>query len=227
MTKIYLQIVVLLLVFSVEVNAQKGELKAGPIIQEERLYIRFIREIDNVFEFEMVNNTKDSLYLFDSYLFDKDKRIVGAYLDGRDMQRSKYLHRYDKKTRQCKLSFLPLIPYLGLTYTDRLILGGNKVAHAGQVVYSFSCIPPLSTFSVLICKDAIYQKTYVKEIYPKKPSFFKFNKDLYPICENIVIEFAVYKDIDLLTSINSYYFDGYNFSKQTLSYRIISVVVDL
>lgn len=231
MKNVYSLIEVLLFVFSIDAKAQIEDLKVDSTFQKDSLYVEFVGVINDEFVFEIVNNTKDSLYLFDSYLFDNEKRIISTY-DGRVIQSSKYLHRYDKKTRQCKLSFLPLLPYLTAKYSDRpLVVGENKVAYHGQVLYNFSLISPQSRLQIAICKEAIYQETYVKEIYPKKHSKFenriKFSKDLYPKCENIVAEFAVYKNVNLLTSHESFLYDEYNFNKQGLSYMILSIIVNL
>ena len=231
MKRIYLLVSILLFVFSIDAKAQIEVVMIDSAFQKDSLYVKFVGVINDEFVFEIVNNTKDSLYLFDSYLFDKDKRI-STYLDGKDMQRSKYLHRYDKKLQQCKLSFLPLLPYLNIKYyNDRLVIAGDKVVYSGQVLYSFSPIPPQSRLQTTICKDAIYQETYVKEIYPKKLSKFdrgiKFSKDLYPKCENIIIEFALYKNINLISSLDAYYFNEFECNEQSLSYSIITISVNL
>jgi len=193
--------------------------------------VQFIGEKDDNFEFELINNTQDTLYLFDSYLFDRDNRIIGTYLDGKEMQRSIYLHRFDKKTKQCKLSFLPLLPFLSVHYTNRLILGGNKLANKGQVLYHFRTIPPNSRNKIEISKSAFYTGDYVNEVYPQKISKFeqtiKFRKSKHNRCSNVVVEFALYKNIDLLMSEQAYYLDEYNFNEQALCYTVLSVSVDL
>jgi len=189
--------------------------------------VQFIGEKDDDFEFELINNTQDTLYLFDSYIVERDR----PYLDGKEMQRSIYLHRFDKKTKQCKLSFLPLLPFLSVHYTDRLILGGNKVANKGQVLYHFRAIPPNSRNRIAISKSAFYTEDYINEVYPQKISKFeqtiKFRKSKHNRCNNVVVEFALYKNIDLLMNEQAYYLDEYNFNEQALSYTILSVSVDL
>ncbi len=218
---------ILLFAIHIGVKAQNENLTKDVICRKDSLYVQFVGIINDKFEFEIINNTTDSVYLFDSYLFNKDKRI--STLDDREIQKSKYLHRYDKKIRQCKLSFLPLLPYLTLKYNNNVVFDGNKVAYYGQVLYNFSSIPPHSRFTIQIHKDAICQKTYVKEINLNKISKFskiKFSRDLQVQCQNIIVEFAVYKNINLLTSHKSFLYDEYNFNKQALSYKILSIVVD-
>jgi hypothetical protein len=211
-----------LFVFFIQLNAQTN--------QCDSLFVQFIGEKENDFEFEIINNSKDTLYLFDSYLFDRDERIIGTYLDGKEMQRSKYLHRYDKKTKQCKLSFLPLLPFLSVRHNDLIVLGGNKVAHIGQVLYHFRLIPPNSKNAIVISKSAFYSEDYVKEVYPQKISKFdtiKFRKSKHTKCDTVIVEFALYKNIDLLNSKDAYYFDEFNFNEQALSYIVLSVSVNL
>jgi hypothetical protein len=215
----------MLLVLSPQSHAQTKM----SINQCDSMYIRFIEEKNDNFEFEIVNKTKDSLYLFDSYLFDRDKRIITSDKANKEIQQSIYLHRYDKKTKQCKLSFLPLLPYLSTHYTD-FILGRNKVAYKGQVLYHFMAIPPNSSNTILISKSAFYSEDYVKEVYPQKiPKFehnIKFRKSKHKKCDAVIVEFALYKNIDLLISKDIYYFDEFNFNEQALSYTVLSVTVN-
>jgi len=209
MKYIYSIINILFVVF-VQLNAQTNLC--------DNFCVQFIREKDNDFEFEIINNTQDTLYLFDSYL-------------DHDLYKSKYLHRFDKKEKLCKLSFLPLLPFLSVHYTDHIILGDNKVANKGQILYHFRVIPPKSRNKAIIPRSAFYTENYVNEVHPKKISKFeqtiKFRKSKHNRCSNIVVEFALYKNIDLLINEQAYYLDEYNFNEQALCYTILSVSVDL
>ncbi|MDR2928823.1 MAG: hypothetical protein LBV41_11600 [Cytophagaceae bacterium] len=201
----------MLFALSVQLSAQTN--------QHDRVCVLFTGEKNNEFEFDIINHTQDTLYLFDSYL--------NNYL-----YKSKYLHRFDKKNKQCKLSLLPLLPFLSVHYTDVIILGDNKVANKWQVLYHFMTILPNSCHTVTISKNAFYTKDYVYEVYPQKISKFektiKFRKSSNNRCSNnITVEFALYKNIDLLTSEKAYYFDEYNFNIQALSYTVLSVLVKL
>lgn len=53
------------------------------------------------------NSDNDTFYLFNSYLKD-------------GLENAKYLKRFDKKNKQCKISFLPLITYLTTDRTDNI-----------------------------------------------------------------------------------------------------------
>ena len=67
-------------------------------------------------------------------------------------------------------------------------------------------------------------------MYPQKISKFdtiEFSEIQYEKCDTIVVEFALYKNIDLLISKDAYYFDEFNFNDQALSYTILSVSVNL
>jgi hypothetical protein len=201
-------IISILFVFFIQLNAQTN--------QCDSFLVQFIGEKDNDYEFELINNSKDTLYLFDSYL-------------NENLYQSKYLHRYDKKTKQCKLSFLPLLPFLSVRHNDLIVLEGNKVAHIGQVLYHFRLIPPHSKNAIVISKSAFYSEDYVKEVYPQKISKFdtiKFRKSKHKKCDTVIVEFALYKNIDLLNSKDAYYFDEFNFNEQALSYIVLSVSVN-
>ena len=203
-------IISILFVMAVQLNAQNN--------QRNGFYVQFINEKDSNFLFDIINSTQDTLYLFDSYL-------------DSNLYTSKYLHRFDKRTKQCKLSFLPLLPFLAVRNTDRLILSDNKIVNNGQVLYHFRAIPPKSKVEVSISKKAFYTEDYVKEVYPQRISKFertiKFRRSKYNRCSNIVVEFALYKNIDLLINEQAYYFDEYNFNEQALSYTTLLVSVDL
>jgi hypothetical protein len=201
-------IISILFVFSVQLNAQ--------INQCDSFVVQFIGEKDNDFEFEIINNSKDTLYLFDSYL-------------NENLYQSKYLHRFDVKEKQCKLSLLPLLPFLSVRHSDRLIIGENKIINKWQVLYHFKTIPPNSKNTIPIAKSAFSTDEYVKEVYPQKLSKFdtiKFHKSKHKKCNAVVVEFALYKNIDLLISKEAFYFDEFNFNKQALSYTVLSVTVN-
>ena len=61
-------------------------------------------------------------------------------------------------------------------------------------------------------------------IYDKR---IKFDDILKKECDQIIVEFAIYKKVDLLTSMNAYYLDEIRFNEQALSYEIFSILIDL
>ena len=205
--------------------------------QCDNFFVQFIGEKDDDFEFELINNTQDTLHLFDSYLQTTNHyaQTIDSSLKKTEntpyLYQSKYLHRFDEKTRQCKLSLLPLLPYLGLRTHSPIILGVDKVARNFQVVYHFRTIPPNSRNKIEISRSAFYTEDYVYEVYPQKISKFergiKFHKSNNDCCSNIVVEFALYKNIDLLRNEQAYYYDEYKSNDQALSYTVLSVSIDL
>lgn len=187
---------------------------------QENLYNRFsaqfIGEKDSDFVFEIINGSRDTLYLFDSYLKE-------------NLYQSKYLHRFDIKEKQCKLSLLPLLPFLSVRYSDRLILGENRIVNKWQVLYHFTAIAPNGKSIIKMNKSAFYSEDYVEEVYPQKISKFdtiKFHKSRYGKCGTVVVEFALYKNVNLLISKDAYYFDEFNFNEQALSYIVLFVLVN-
>jgi hypothetical protein len=201
-------IINILFIFFVQLNAQTNQCNS--------FLVQFIGEKDNNFKFEIINNSIDTLYLFDSYL-------------NENLYQSKYLHRFDVQKKQCKLSLLPLLPFLSVRYSDLVILGENKVANKWQVLYHFKAIPPNGGHTIVISKSAFYSEDYVKEVYPQKISKFdtiKFRKSKHKKCSTVIVEFALYKNIDLLISENAYYFDEFNFNEQALSFTVLSIAVN-
>jgi hypothetical protein len=173
--------------------------------------------LHGIITFLITNNSPDTLFLFDSYL---NEELYG----------SRYLHRYDKKAKRCKLSFLPLLPYLSPRYRDVVILGGEKIANKGQIIFHFKAIPPNETYAVSIPKDFFHSREYVDEVYPQKYSKFdrriKFRSRKRNRCDDVLVEFAIYKSVDLLKSENAYYFDELAFNEQALSYDILSITIE-
>ena len=221
-------VIILLIAFSIYLSSQKVEqnwIINTDLSKDETLILNVSNDTDGNVVFEFINQANDSLYLFDSYL-DGTYSIINEDLYG-----SKYLHRYDMKLKECKLSFLPILPFLSVNYTDVVVAGENKLIRKGQILYHFKPIPPQSCIQIAVPRKVFYSKEYVKEItlkdYSKFDSTIKF-KDVIPKrCQRIKVEFAIYKDVSLLTSYDAFYFDELNFNKQALSYEVFSVSMDL
>jgi len=193
--------------------------------KQECFYLNFVGKTQDIFEFEIINNSTDSLFLFDSYFNEETTAIINK------IPNAKYLHRFDTKSKQCKLSFLPLLPFLSVDKTDVIVFGENSVVRKGQILFHFKIISPQSKTVIKLPKESFYQTNFIKEIYPKKLSKFdnKINvKDIYNTkCKYIIVEFAVYKNIDIFRNKDAYYYDEFNFNTQALSYKIISIPVKL
>lgn len=192
-----------LFIYLIQLNAQTN--------QYGDLRVQLVGKNENYFEFDIINNTRDTLFLFDSYL-------------NENLYDSKYLHRFDAIENQCKLSLLSLLPFLSVQPTDCMVLGENRIVYRGQVLYNFQTILPNSRNAILISKRAFYSEDYVKEVYPQKISKFintiKFHKSKHRKCNTVIVELALYRNIDLLISHEAYYFNEYNFNEQALSYIV-------
>ena len=216
-----------LFVFLVHLSAQIKELNPNNYesVSTDRLCLRLVNKSNDCMIFEFINKSDDSLYLFDCYLNEI------SILSKENLYDTKYLHRYDEKTKQCKISFLPLLPYLSVEYVDLTVIGEKRFVRKGQIIYHFSPIPPKGKLYISIPGTFFYSKKYVKDISLKSFSIFdkriKFDDILKKECDQIIVEFAIYKNIDLLTSIDAYYLDEIRFNEQALSYEIFSILIDL
>jgi hypothetical protein len=177
----------------------------------DSVYLELTKQ-DKYFEIKITNTLKDTIFLFDSYLIN-------------DLIDSKYLHRMDKENKICKISFIPIIPYLSVEKTDAIIIGKERIVRRNQVLYSFKAIPPKRRLCIKIIRDAFNKNDLVEDFNAKK--FTKFDNPKFTTltdvrCVNTFIEFAFYKDISLLSNIKSYYLDEFNFNNQAQAYKILS-----
>lgn len=161
------------------------------------------------------NTTKESVYLFSSYLYD-------------DYFMSQYLHMYSKKGETCLLSLLPLPFFLSFTRADNLILGKNAVVNRHQLLYQFTEIPPAAYLDVILpatCFNADYVKRYEakKLSLHIRPKFIKYNRRIR--CSDKKILFAIYSNTEALNE-ECYYTNPSVFAKEIVNYNILSVTVD-
>jgi len=157
------------------------------------------------------NASQDTLYLFDSYIC-------------KDFYTSKYLHRYNKRKKQAKLSFLPLLPFLSVHYTDKVIIGERRLINKWQVLYHFMPVPPQKIIKISLPLDVFKTYDYVKDINISKLSTFqdtvKFRNLKVKDITDITIEFAFYSQIDLL-NCNNFYKNEFDSNEQASNYTII------
>ena len=182
---------------------------------EDSVYVE-IKYNKNQLNVDLFNNTKDTIFLFNSY-FEKDISL------------SKYIYRYNKKEKKVKISFLPLIPFLYTKYSDKFIVE-DRIIKEYQTVYNFYKIPPFYhyTFNIDIV-DLKNKKKYIKEIKIEDLNKFekikKFKKAT--LCKNskvdYFVEFAYYKNISLLCKKNAYFLEELEFNSQAKNYKIIKV----
>ncbi len=166
---------------------------------------------------EIRNFSLDTIYLFDSYL-------------SSDLITSKYLHRYNTNQKKCKLSLLPLIPYLSVNLSDVIILGKEKIIKKNKTLYSFTPIYPKSMIKVKIPVNALEMNYKILDFDVKtKGSFediyFKNVKYTESKCSDIIIELAIYKNINLLNSKEAYYLNSEDFAIQSIAFEILEVPI--
>ena len=166
---------------------------------------------DNEACISLINNSDDTVYVFSSY-FDKE------------LCRSVYLHRYAKKDKIYKLSFLPLLPYLSPNLSDNIILGPSKVISYSQIKFDFAPIAPNDNVDIYIPKEALVSKSYMRDVcaeFKNKNENFKWKKWKGERTDNIIhLEFAIYTDISFAKPEN-YYFDEYGAAEKALDYSIV------
>lgn len=167
----------------------------------------------------IINPTKDTLFLFNSYLQPQ-------------FYASQHLHRVDLKERIYKISFLPLVSNLFVKYadniTDDLIIGQN------QVVYDFIKLPPDSKADIRIDDEHLLsytnQKNNVSDDYNVK-KLHKYSKTPPTKFRTINIlktnfktefEFALYKSVSLLCNQAAFYTKEYEFDKQSKEFTILT-----
>ncbi len=197
----------------------------------EKYKIEFIGEECEYYIFELRNQSEDTVYFFNSY--NEDEFFY-----------SKYLHRYDSKTNECKFSFLPIISLLWPhTWISPMLFGDIKIATYGRVQYKFQKILPNDKITISIPEDAFYVTEYTKEIYPQKLSTlnyqdktikeikekrsFVFNDSYGHNCDSLCLEFAIYTDIDILNNEELYFLESEMFNAQASSFNVINILIKL
>ncbi|MBF0650909.1 hypothetical protein IR083_19005 [Dysgonomonas sp. GY75] len=172
------------------------------------------RIVKKDFIIEICNNTSDTIYLFDSYLTP-------------ELIKSKYIHRYNADVEKCKLSTLPLIPYLSVKLSDVIILGKDKIVKRYKTLYSFTPINPHCEIKLAIPLDVLNNNYKILDFEVKdKGSFdeiFFESINIDQKCSNIIIELAIYQKIDLLVSKEAYYLDSEKFEEQAKSFDVLAI----
>lgn len=177
-----------------------------------------INKYENIVSIRLFNNTKDTLYLFSSYLNEN-------YI------KSKYLHRLNRKEKIKKISFLPLFPYLSTNLADKIILGDEAIVNSNQILYRFIAIPPnnffKSNFNITdLHSDIIVKDINLREVNPY--SKIKFKKIDIRKCKTVSnyknkIEFAIYNNVENLCNEDFYHKDPGRFFKKVSNYKVISI----
>lgn len=152
--------------------------------------------------FMFLNKSNDTLYLFSSY-FDN-------YCPS-----SKYLHRVDLSKHVYRISFVPLIPFISYSLSDKIVLNDRRVISLGQVTYKFIQLLPKKSTTLNLEKNIVFKNynnknNLVEDFNLKDLSFNQLNKlhfyNLKAIKKSckLKFEFAIYKDISFVNKIKIY-----------------------
>lgn len=189
--------------------------------QTRSISVSLKEESDSV-KFVLYNNTKQPFWLFDSYLDPKYGDVLFQ---------SQYLHRFDRKTDQFKLSFLPITPWLSFRYSDLVVRNEKTISYPGQVIYHFRQMPGKDYIEIAIPKEAFSCEEYVID----KP-LVEYHK--YDLANRVkfrttarspqqpyrTVEFAVYQSLEGINE-NFYYFNEGVFDDAVRGYDILSVTI--
>ncbi|MFI3297809.1 MAG: hypothetical protein R3Y59_09340 [bacterium] len=177
--------------------------------------ITYVDTIDSSYVFTLKNNTKDTVYLFDSYLEEL-------------YYHQKYIHRYSRWDKQCKLSFLPMLSLLnGRGIGNTIILGGHKIARYGYVAYSFKPLAPGARMDIIIPYTAFYIKDYVIDYWDITYNTAYFDDVEKFSCKNIVVEFAIYREIGILKTKDAFYRNTVTYYRQAKKYEVLSIPIPI
>ena len=163
--------------------------------------------------FTLRNDTSENLYLFDSYIKE-------------EYSKDYFLHRYERKSNQFKLSFLPIAPFLTEIQSHHI----RPFSVSGCHSYHFMDIRSLEKVQIRISKSAISKVDYIidmKSLYgwsrrvvePKKT---KRHPDGY-----ITVEFAIYDDVRRINTWPHTLMDIVKREHQKRNYRIFSITLDV
>lgn len=172
-------------------------------------------DLGDFWKMTLVNNSKDTLFIFDTYLRDSTYNNVS------------FFYRYSKKQNICTIDFLPMLPYLSVHKTDLVILGNNSFVNKFQTTYQFSKVIPEDTVYYYVRKRR--NRFAYKEVDYNNYSIFSesmdFKKTKLPSQYRLQCKIAIYKDITLLKSNEDYYNNALNFNKQAMAYKVLIIPI--
>lgn len=195
-------------------------------------------------EVTFCNASSRTQFIFDTYFSPKTWPSGSCDLPlTQQVWFSDYLHRFNEGYDI--LSFLPLFPYLRYDNTvntrqDMVVLGGHVyfrpsadwlITH-NVLSYHFIAIEPQMEKTIRIPMSAVLKECRVRDIDVMKYKTLEWQKIPFAIkkkakhkSESIIIQFAVYDSIDLLTSKDAFYFRRYDYDEQAHSFRTISLII--
>lgn len=179
--------------------------------------------INDSIRLEFMNESSDTLYIFSSYL----KPFVYY---------NKYLNRVNKKENIFKVSFLPIVSHVYTVKTDVIFFGDEQIIKPFQFTYEFIRIAPNKSYSITLpfaeLKNfLLHQNRIVADFDPvnnfKKKQVKYLKKPEIALVNKVKYEFAVYQNVNVLTTKASEANESDKFIKQAKSFKIKSVQLSL
>ena len=194
----------------------------GKCASIDSIQLSYDRINTNEIRVTLYNNSNSIVYLFDSYIKD-------------NIYKSKYLHRYNEQDSTYKLSLIPLLPYLRVDYISQIYekyKDLNSCVSYGNVVYSFQAIKQHSSYSFTLNIQDVFTDCFITDIdlreidYLPPKNIFKNSQIVVPVDNNkIKLELAIYSNVDIITNLDAYRFDFYNYNNQVKDYRLLSLIL--
>ena len=170
----------------------------------------------NMRKIVLFNHSKDTLFLFDTYL------------ENLEFTENKIFYRYKRKKNTCVLSFLPMVPYLVAVNgkTNVNVQGEKSVVSRCDYAYHFIKLYPNDSSCVPVRfihhGDGVYKYINMYK-YSQFNKEIKFRESKIPDWYNVCVEFAIYKNVNLLQSEYDYFNNEKYFNRQALSYDILTI----
>jgi len=162
-----------------------------------------------------VNNSDQDIFIFSSYFDD-------------EFSNSRYLNRINKKEKERKKSFLPLRPYLSPSINNgRFLPKRERLNRLGYVGYKFIKIASGKMIEQIFTVKSSNSE-FVRDINLNKfgvANKINWKNKKYKKCYekyNLILEFALYKNISGLCDIDVFINNTYTFDKTSKSYLLIS-----
>lgn len=176
---------------------------------------------DSLIVFDVINTTPDTIYLFSTYFND-----LYYFAD--------CLYRVKPEEEERIISFVPIIPFLGVRTSDVKILSTNRICEPFQVRYNFVILYPKAHYEITFNMNKIFNKSsYVLDLDLTTLSKFDHNFSFKykrvkkkQLNYNTIFEFAIYSNVEILCDSESFYNDEFNFDKASKAFKILRIKVE-
>jgi len=201
------------------VRNQLQEIKDEKSFLTDTLFMAYTNVADKYVKAEIINNGSDTVFLFSSYL-KEDKYFASC------------LQRVDEVNMEYKVSFVPIIPYLGVRTSDRVILSAESICNLYQTKYEFVKLSPRDSFSFILDLEKVFKKTLeIGKAYQDQSPFelSKFDEEFeleefdvgnLSKCYRLILEVAIYKNIDVFKDEEIFYLKEFEFDKKSKDFEI-------